>query len=267
MKGLLRNDGFELAGYIAFNALLALFPFVIFLFALSGLVSSYDTAGVVLEFLFRLAPRNVADTLAPAIVEVLSQPRGGLLTIGLLFAIWAASSGVDALRLSLNRAYAITEERSIWKLKLQSILFVLVGGSFIFVVALFIVLGPILWHVARSLFPLSVDDEQTWIVGRYVLGAVLIGFATSMLHLFLPMKPPRLLQTLPGAAATSILWLTAAALFTVYISTLTNYGSTYGKLGGIVVTLLFFDITALIFIFGAELNASICRWQSGDMQT
>jgi membrane protein len=78
-----------------------------------------------------------------------------------------------------------------------------------------------------------VDDEQTWIVGRYVLGAVLIGFATSMLHLFLPMKPPRLLQTLPGAAATSILWLTAAALFTVYISTLTNYGSTYGKLGGI----------------------------------
>ena len=262
MKGLLRNDGFELAGYIAFNTLLALFPFLIFLFALSGLVSSYDTAGIVLEFLFRLAPKNVGDTLAPVIIEVLSQPRGGLLTIGLLFTIWAASSGVDALRLSLNRAYSITEERSILRLKLQSILFVLVGGSFIFVVALVILLGPILWHIARTLFSLSMNDEQTWILGRYALGAVLICFTTGMLHLVLPMKRPRLLQVLPGAVATSILWLSAAGLFTVYISTLTSYGSTYGKLGGIVVTLLFFDVTALIFIFGAELNASLCRWRA-----
>ena len=154
---------------------------------MSGLVSSYDTAGIVLEFLFRLAPKNVGDTLAPVIIEVLSQPRGGLLTIGLLFTIWAASSGVDALRLSLNRAYSITEERSILRLKLQSILFVLVGGSFIFVVALVILLGPILWHIARTLFSLSINDEQTWILGRYALGAVLICFTTGMLHLVLPM--------------------------------------------------------------------------------
>jgi membrane protein len=76
------------------------------------------------------------------------------------------------------------------------------------------------------------------------------------------MKPPSLQQIVPGAIATSILWLSAAGLFTIYISSLTNYGSTYGKLGGIVVTLLFFDITALIFIFGAELNASLCRWRT-----
>jgi len=262
LKGLLRNDGFELAGHIAFSSLLAVFPFLIFLFALSGLVSSYDTAGMLIEFLFRLAPKNIGDTLAPVIVEVLSQPRGGLLTVGLLFAIWAASSGVDALRLSLNRAYSITEERSIWRLKLQSIAFVLAGGGFIFVVALIILLGPILWHIARDLFSLSVKDEQTWIVGRYALGAVLICSTTGILHLFLPTIRPRLLRILPGAVATSILWLSAAALFSVYISTLTNYGSTYGSLGGIVVTLLFFDITALIFIFGAELNASLWRWRT-----
>jgi len=259
---LLRNDGFELAGYIAFNTLLALFPFLIFLFALSGLVGGQDTAGTVLEFLFRLAPKNVGDTLAPVIVEVLSQPRGGLLTIGLLFAVWAASSGVDALRLSLNRAYSITEERSVWWLKLQSIVFVLLGGGFIFVIALFILLGPILWHIAQDVLFQSVNDEQTWIVGRYTLGAVLICVTTALLHLSLPMRPPTVLQVLPGAITTSILWLGAAALFTTYITTLTSYGSTYGKLGGIVVTLLFFDYTALIFIFGAELNASLRRWRA-----
>jgi len=89
-----------------------------------------------------------------------------------------------------------------------------------------------------------------------------ICFTTGGLHLVLPMKPPRLLQVLPGAVATSILWLSAAGLFTVYVSTLTNYDSTYGKLGGIVATLLFFDVTALIFIFGGKLSASLCRWRN-----
>ena len=204
-----------------------------------------------------------AIPFAPVIIEVLSQPRGGLLTIGLLFAIWAASSGVDALRLSLNRAYSITEERSIWRLKLQSVLFVMIGGSLIFVVALVILLGPILWHIARSLFSLSTTAEQTSIrLGRYALGAVLISLTTGMLHLFLPVRRPRLLQVLPGAVATSIVWLSAAGLFTVYVGRLADYGSTYGSLGGIVLTLLFFDVTALIFIFGAELNASLCRWRA-----
>ena len=118
-------------------------------------------------------------------------------------------------------------------------------------VALVILLGPILRHIAQTLFSLSMNHEQTWIVGRYALGAVLICFTTGMLHLVLPMKPPRLLQVLPGA----VLWLSAAGLFTIYISSVTSYGSTYGKLGGIVVTLLFFDVTALIFIFGAELKS------------
>jgi membrane protein len=259
---LLRNDGFELAGYTAFNSLLAFFPFLIFLFALSGMVGSYDTAEVVVQFVFRLAPKNVGDTLAPVIIEVLSQPRGGLLTLGLLFALWAASSGVDTLRLALNRAYAIKEERPIWRLKLQSILFVLLGGGLVFVVALVILLGPILWHFIRTLFALTMNDEQTWNLGRYAFGAVLISVTTGVLHLLLPVKRPSLLQILPGAVATSLLWLSVAGLFTFYITTLTSYESTYGKLGGIVVTLLFFDVTALIFIFGAELNASICRWRA-----
>jgi uncharacterized BrkB/YihY/UPF0761 family membrane protein len=74
------------------------------------------------------------------------------------------------------------------------------------------------------------NDEQTWILGRYALGAVLICVTTTMLHLFLPMRRPRLPQVLLGAVATSILWL-SAGLFTTYISTLASYGSTYGDLG------------------------------------
>ena len=259
IRSLIANDGVELAGYVAFTALLAFFPFLIFLAALAGMLGSYDSAMALIDFLFRFAPEDVAKTLSPPLLEVLGQRRGGTLTISLLFSVWAASSGVDAVRLVLNRAYGSKEMRSIWRQKLQSIVFVLIGGSFIFVVAFFILLGPLIWKLLQWLFPFQLQDDSLWIVGRYALGALLITALSTMLHRFLPVRAPRWREIMPGAITTSLMWLGLAGLFTIYLSELANYGSTYGALAGVIVTLLFFDLTALIFIFGAELNASLCR--------
>jgi membrane protein len=258
VRSLLAHDGIEMAGYMAFTALLALFPFLIFLAALSGLVSGYDTAATLVEFLVRFAPKDVAQTISPTIVEVTTHRRGGFLTISLIFSIWVASGAIDALRLTLNRAYEFHEHRSLWLQKLQSIFFVLVGGSSVFLVALLILLGPLLWKVVQWFLPLAVHEQQ-WIVARYALGAVVIAGITMLLHRFLPVRTPAWRQILPGALTASALWLLAAGLFTFYLSEFANYGSTYGALAGVVVTLLFFDISALIFIFAAELNAALCR--------
>jgi hypothetical protein len=78
----------------------------------------------------------------------------------------------------------------------------------------------------------------------------------------LPMHRLELREVLPGAIATSVLWLIAAALFTLYLSRLADYGATYGTLGGVVITLVFFYISAVIFIYGAEFNASLYRWRA-----
>jgi membrane protein len=261
VRGMLAHDGVEMAGYMAFTALLALFPFLIFLAALGGLVSGYDTANTLIDFLVRFAPKDVAQTLSPTIVEVTTHRRGGFLTISLVFAIWVASGAVDALRLTLNRAYEFHEHRPVWLQKLQSIFFVLIGGSSVFVVALLILLGPLIWKVIQWFVPLSVTEQQ-WIVARYALGALVIAAVTMLLHRFLPVRTPSWRQILPGVLTGSVLWLIAAGLFTVYLSEFANYGSTYGALAGVVVTLLFFDLTALIFIFSAELNAALCRAES-----
>jgi membrane protein len=262
IESLVANNGFELAGHMAFTALLALFPLLIFLAALSGLVGGENAANALIGFLIRFAPKTVADTLAPPIVDVLTHRQGGFLTFGLLFAIWAASSGVDAVRLTLNLAYRSKEQRPFWWLKLQSLLVVLASGGLVIVVALTILLGPLAWKVLHILFPLSIADQGLWILGRYVLAALLIFAITVLLHRCLPAQPPTLRQIVPGALATTLLWLAVAAMFTIYINDIAHYGSTYGTLAGIVVTLLFFDITALIFIFGAELNATLLRTAS-----
>jgi membrane protein len=256
---LLSHYGLELAGHLAFTAMLALFPFLVFLAALGGLIGGQDVIRTLLDFLFRFAPVDVARTLSTPIVEVLSHRPKGFLTLGLVFAIWAASSGVDALRLTLNRAYGFVERRSIVRLKLLSILAVLIGGGFVFVVAVFVIVGPLLWEVLRWIFPLSMDDERLWILSRYVLGSLLIAGLTAVLHRFLPAHAPKWREILPGAIITSLLILILAGLFADYLADLGSYGATYGALAGVVVTLLFFYLTALIFIFGAELNTSIHR--------
>ena len=159
-------------------------------------------------------------------------------------------------------AYRSKERRSFWWQKLQSLLVVLASGGLVFVVGLTILLGPLAWRVLHLVFPLSSSDQTLWILGRYVFAALLIFAITSLLHRWLPAEPPTFRQLLPGALTTTLVWLAVAAIFTIYINDMAHYGATYGTLAGIVVTLLFFDITALIFIFGAELNATLLRRSS-----
>jgi membrane protein len=256
---LLAHDGVELAGHLAFTALLALFPFLVFLAALASLIGGQDIIRTLLEFLFRFAPTDVAQTLSAPIVDVLGHQQRGFLTLGFVFAIWAASNGVDALRLTLNRAYRFAEHRSVVRQKLLSILAVLIGGSFIFVAAVFIVVGPFLWELLRWIFPLSMDDERLWTLSCYGLEILLATGITAVLHRLLPAQPPRWREILPGAIVTSLLLLVLAGIFAHYLTGIGSYGSTYGALAGVLMTLLFFDLTALIFIFGAELNTSLVR--------
>jgi membrane protein len=265
LHGLVLHDGFDLAASIAFSALLALFPFLIFLFALGGLVGGHQVLDILVAFLFRLLPGDVAHTLAPVIVDVVTEPPSGLVPVSLVFALWVASSALDALRLSLNHAYNITERRRMWQLKLQSIVFVIFGSCFLVAIAFLVLLGPFLWHIAEDVLLLPMGNKAFLILGQYAVGAVFISFGVALVHLLLPMHRLQLREVLPGAIATSTLWLIAAALFTLYLSRLADYGATYGTFGGIMATLVFFYISAAIFVFGAEFNASVCRWRAGNI--
>ena len=122
------DDGWALASHIALSALLALFPFLIVLTALAGFAGSQDLADTVATLLLQSWPKEVADPLAREIHNVLGTTRGGILTIGVVLAIFFASSGVDSLRIALNRAYNVAETRSWWLLKLESIGYVLVAA-------------------------------------------------------------------------------------------------------------------------------------------
>ena len=97
--------------------------------------------------MFHFMPKDVAETLAPAVREVVGVRERGLLTFSILATLWFASSGVEALRSGLNRAYSVNEERAMWWLRLQSIAFVIASAFVIFVLSLAVILGPLVWRV------------------------------------------------------------------------------------------------------------------------
>jgi membrane protein len=256
------DEGLVLAGYIAFTAFLSLFPFLIFLAALAGFLGDRETADAFIEAMFEFMPDDVAKTLAPAVGEVVGTRQGGLLTFGILATLWFASNGFEALRTGLNRAYGVTEERAIWRLRLQSIAFVISGGLMILFLSVVVILGPLVWEVLGPTVGRMLETRLLFGTARYVFAGVLMFAALTLLHRWLPNTRQAFARILPGVGVTTVLWLLGASLFAWYVGNLADYSVYYGSLGGVAITLMFFYVSAIIFIFGAEINA-VWREETG----
>ena len=258
-RAMINSLSFELAGYIAYTGLLAIFPFLIFLAALAGFLGTSAGGLASVQSMLDLLPQDVAQTLSPVIHEVIDTRDGGLLTLGLLGALWVASNGIDALRIALNAAYDIEEARPWWLIKLGSIGTIIVGGIVFLLLSVLVILGPVIWKGLLWLFPLGEGDIWAFSAVRYLLATLVLMTALLALHRWLPGACLRVRNLLPGVIATTVLWLSAASLFSIYVAKLGSYSATYGSLGGVIVTLVFFYVSAVLFIFGAELNSALLR--------
>lgn len=249
----------ELAGHIAYTGLLSIFPFLVFLASLAGFIGDDADSLASVDAAVELLPADVARTLGPVIGEVVRSSDGGLLTLGLIGAVYVASNGFDALRIALNTAYGVDEPRPWWRKKLGSIGAVIIGGFAFLLLSVLIILGPVIWKGILWISPLGEGDRWAFSLLRYAIATCVIVAALLALHRWLPGRRLKLLSLLPGVFTTAFLWLVFASLFSIYVANLGNYSTTYGSLGGVIVTLLFFYISAVLFIFGAEFNAAMLR--------
>jgi membrane protein len=258
-QNLLARQGIEISGYIAFTAMLSLFPFLIFLVSIAGFVGDTRTGQDLISTMSLFVPPDVMNTLEPALNEVIKSRSGGLLTFGLLLSLYSAASGVAALRLALNLAYGVEETRSYWLRKAEDFATVIVGSVVMILISAAIILGPWIWRVIAYFTFADASDQSLWHIARYGFTLIILAVAVAALHRVLPDARLKLREILPGALTTTIAWIVAASLLTLYFGKFANYASTYGSLGGVIITLMFFYISAIIFIFGGELNAVLAR--------
>jgi membrane protein len=260
------EDGWAIASHIALSALMAMFPFFIVLTALAGFVGeaalfgTKDLADEVVKLLLATWPQEVAAPIAAEIHKVLTIPRGDVLTVGVVLAVYFASSGVESLRIGLNRAYGMAETRNWMLLRLESIAYVLLGALALLALGFLIVLGPLLVAAAVRYAPWIVPHDGKYTFERYAAASTVLVLALFVAHKWLPAGRRHLVDILPGIATTLILWLVAGAAFGRYLSQFAfTYVSTYAGLASAMIALVFLYITASIFIYGGNLNAAIAR--------
>jgi membrane protein len=254
------HDGWEIASHIALSALLAIFPFLIFVTALAGFLGSAELAEQVVKLTFEAWPESVVRPLQAEVRHVLTNQRVDLLTIGGALMLWFSSSGVEAVRIGLNRAYGENDRRWWIYTRTQSIFFVLLGAVSLLAVALLIVLAPALFQAAVSIFPkfkLQINELRDQIfTSRYVFTTGLLLIALLAAHLWLPAGRRRLYDVFPGIVVTLALWLVAALSFAWYLTSYATYASTYAGFASVLIALIFLYFNAVIFVFGGELNAA-----------
>jgi membrane protein len=264
-EGFLEDDGWAIASHIALSILTSLFPFLIFVTALAGFFGSKQLADEAATILFESWPQRVAEPIAAEIHNVLTQTRSGLLTLSGVLALYFSSSGIEALRIGLNRAYNIRDPRPWWLLRLESTGYVLVGASALLLLALMVVLAPLLWVKALEYAP-GLEPLWTYItIARFMITAVFLAIALVIAHKWLPAGRRRLVDILPGVVLTLALSLIFAMAFGQYLAEFArNYVSTYAGLASVMIALLFLYTLACIFLAGGELNAAIQRRRTRD---
>jgi membrane protein len=257
LNGMIDRNGIEIAGYIAFTVMLAIFPFMIFVVSIAGFFGETQTGANFLNTMALFAPPEMMKTLLPAIQQVTQNRSGSLLTIGLALALYSAGSAVSALRLALNLAYGLDETRSLWWRKSQDFLIVMFGSALLILLSFGVFLWPWVWRVIAWFTFTNPQDRGIWLFIRYAAALVLISAGVIALHRILPNTRLKFRNILPGALTTTAIWIVAVVSLTLYFGKFANYDATYGSLGGVIVTLMFFYISAIIFIFGGELNAAL----------
>lgn len=253
------DDGFAMASHVALSTLLAIFPFLIFIAAFTGYLGLNNMADRIAGILFDAWPEQVAGPVASEIRRVLTRPRGDVLTFGVVAAIWFASNGVEALRTALNRAYRVREDRFFLFRRIQAVAIVLLGTAVLIVFAFLIVLAPLFWAAAIRWMPWLADFSTSLNLSRYAIASVLTASGLVVAHAILPAGKRRVVDLLPGVAATLVLWIVSGAAFGAYLAGFANYVSTYAGLAGVMTALIFLYLVSLVFIFGGELNAAILR--------
>src|SRR5258708_26631403 len=202
------DAGGAIASHIALSVLMSMFPFLILVTAIAGFIGSENLAAEVARIIIEAWPRAVSSQITGEIRDVLTTARGGVLTVGATFAIYFASSGVESLRIGLNRAYGLTDPRPWWLLRLESIGYVLVAAVGLLALSFLVVLGPLVFRTALAYMPWLAELESHFTIGRFVVASILLISSLLILHMWLPAGRRRFVQCRPGIVPAAGMRLT-----------------------------------------------------------
>jgi membrane protein len=252
------HDGWAIASHIALSVLMSLFPFLILVTAMAGLFGSEELANEAARLLLEAWPKEVALPIANEIRSVLTAVRGDALATGAVLSLYFASSGVEALRIGLNRAYEAYEWRAWYLTRLESIGYVIAAALAMIAFAFLIVLFPLGWRGLLHWLPELRSVAGVVGLGRVGLAFLIVVTALVIAHKLLPAGRMSWSALWPGIVFTISFWLLGGLAFGAYLDSFAGaYVTTYAGLATAMIALVFLYLLSAIFLLGAELNGAI----------
>jgi len=253
----LSDDCLGRAAQLAYYFLFALFPFLLFLTTLLGYIPVPDLLENITSLLAQALPREALGLVRDNVHSLVTQPHGGLLSFGIVAALWTSSSAITAIMQGLNRAYDVEESRPWWKVQLVALALFVGLSLFVIVAMVLLIFGPQLgtW-VARSV-GLGDVFAVVWNVARWVviLGCLMVALVT--LYYFAPDVQQRWRWVIPGSVCAVAAWVAASLGFAYYVDNFASYNATYGSIGTVIVLLTWMYVTGFFILVGGELNSEI----------
>jgi membrane protein len=260
------DDVFTGAAALAFYLTFSLFPALVALMSVLPYLPVEDVDEAILDVLGQALPDEAAVLVEGIVADVTSQERGGLLSIGLVAALWVASSGMYAIMQQLNITYGVREARSFLQARATAIVLSVLFGLLLMGSFTLVVLGGVIeeWLGGR----LGYSDAL--VTGFAVLRWVLVIAATvagiAFVYRFAPnvRKPLRFIW--PGSVFATALLIAASWGFSLYIANVTDYSATYGSIGAVIVLMFWLYMAGLVVLVGSEINAILeAQSRAGDV--
>jgi membrane protein len=251
------DDVFGVAAQLAYYFFLALFPALISLIALASLFPLEDFADQVAGRLAPVAPAAVIDIIRQQMLNIAAGDHGGLLSLGLVAALWSSSGAMVAIIGAMNRAFDIDESRSWLKVRLTAIALTIALAIFVLLSFTLVIAGPEIAEAVARRFGLAEAFVLTWKVVQWPVVLVLVSLGIGLIYQFAPDADQTWKWITPGAVVATLLWVAGSIGFRLYVVNFGNYDAAYGTIGGIIVLLLWFYLSGVAIVLGAEVNAEI----------
>ncbi len=245
------------AAAMAYYFLFAIFPFFLFLTTLIGLLPIPHLLDYVLQSAARMLPSQAFDLLQDNIKALFANKKQGLLSLGVVLALWASSNAMVAIMNAMNKLYEVKEGRPFWKVRLTAIGLV-IGLSLLVLLALVLLMfGTKIGGIIADRVDFGMFFRVIWDILLVPVILFLLSLAVATTYYFTPDVEQKWKWISPGAVIAIPSWIAISLGFSFYINNFSTYDKTYGSLGAVIVLLLWMYISGFVILVGAVINSVI----------
>jgi membrane protein len=260
------DNVFNGAAALAFFWMLAVFPFMIFLLSLLPYLPIPRLEEAIMDLLNQALPGDAAEMFTGVVHDITAERRGGLLSFGLLFAIWSGSTGIYAIMQQLNITYDVKEARSFMKARAVALWLMLLFVLLIVGAFALIIFGGVLEEWIMSVTGMGQVVITFFAVFRWIVIAVLVLLGFSVIYYYGPNVEQSFKFITPGSIIGAVLLILTSLGFSIYVSNFGDYNATYGTLGAVIILLMWLYIAGLVILIGSEVNAILEDYQAEGKQ-